>query len=271
MLDLVVALLALSAYRLWGYPEHRPLFLILANANMMLCAGAAVAGAVVAWRRAYLANRELASATERDGQQHEHAEGRRPYRVIFSRMLAVTMIFLLVAELGAFILELRPPEVQPGSFLVWTICCRLGVAALAVRAALRPLPGTNDTVWTVPSALAMVVAAVWGLTLVAYPLWLDGHGADALVAACAVLALAMVAVALWRGGAGHPRQTPLRFFALAGLCLYLITDLSYMQHMARGDESFVVAEVGFYGGYLLVAWGALRDSKAVWKLGKDGK
>ena len=279
---LVVALLALSAYKLWVYPEQRSLFLILVNANMLLCAVAAVVGAVGPWRRAKWTSEESRKAgkgegddldlehehehehehEDEDDHEHDHVHEHDVGSGIFAWLLLVTLCCMVVGELGAFILELRSVEGTPGSMLVMGVVVRLGVAALAGWAALRPVTGVDRPSWDKPGAMAVVVGAVCGLTLVAYPLWLDGHMADALVAACAVLALAVAAVALWKGGAGNPRQTPLRFFALAGLCLYLITDLSYLRHTALSDESFVIAEVGFYFGYLMVAWGGFSDSRS---------
>ena len=112
--------------------------------------------------------------------------------------------------------------------------------------------GFFDPQWSTVAALVVAAGAVWGLTLVWYPAWLDGKG-EATVAAAEVLALVLTAAALRRGGAGGPAPEPGRLLALAGLGLYLVTDLSYLEHAARGDPSFCVPEIGFYAGYLAVA------------------
>ena len=126
------------------------------------------------------------------------------------------------------------------------------MAALAGWAAVRPTAGAQRAQWSTVAALVVAAGAVWGLTLVWYPAWLDGKG-EATVAAAEVLALVLTAAALRRGGAGGPAPEPGRLLALAGLGLYLVTDLSYLEHAARGDPSFCVPEIGFYAGYLAVA------------------
>ena len=241
LLDLVLALLALGAYKLLVYPKHRPLFLLLVNVNMIICALAALVSAVVLRRRT---RRELTGAD-----------------TVVCWLLLAAAGGLVIGEISAFALEFLsdPQSGATGPEALVSLASRLGVVVLAGWAAFGPLARTHRTEWTTAAALAVVAAAVWGATLVGYPMWLDGHE-PVLLAMGEVLALALAAVALRRGGAGSPRLTPARFYSLAGLSLYLVTDLYYLQHMARGDESFCVAEMGFYVGYMLVAWGAARES-----------
>lgn len=249
LLDLFLAALALGAYRLWVYPEQRPLFLLLVNVNMLLCALAALAGAVVLWRA-----RDEAAAPRARGSA---GQGSDP---VFSWLLLITMGTLLAGEVFAFVLEFLPgPGV--GVEVAVSLTSRLAVVALAFRAAWLPLMEQRAP-WAMYAKLGLFVAGVMGVTLVAFPLWLDGHSAHALLAGAEVLALLQVGAALRRGGVGSPATAPARFFSLAGLSLYLVTDLSYLRHMGQGDESFCLAEIGFYAAYLMVAWGTVRQASS---------
>ncbi len=234
--DLLLALLALVAYKLWIYPEGRPTFLLLVNLNMLACAGAALAG-VVLWRRA----------------ARDHGA--------LGWLLLLTLAALLAGEAAAFALEFLPDVELPGAELALTLAGRLGAAAVMGPLAWRPPGDAARAQWSTAAALLAAAGAVWGLTLVWYPLWLDGK-AEAPVAAVEVLALILPAAALRRGGAGGQRPAMGRLLALVGLGLYLLTDLYYLEHAVRSDPSFVVAEIGFYAGYLAVASMGLLPAEA---------
>ena len=233
-LDLVLALGALGAYKLWVYPDRRALFLLGVNLNMMLCALAALAGAVISWRAL-----------------------RKTEEAVFARLLVGAVGALLAGEALAFAAEFLPRgTVGPALETGLSLAGRLGVALLAGWVAFR-CPATSRAEWSTTAALLLLAAVAWGAALVMYPAWLDGRGAAALLAAADLLGLVLVSAVLRRGRAGSLAR-PARLFLLAGLGLFLITDLYYLQHAARDDASFCLAEVGFYAGYLLVAWGAVQ-------------
>lgn len=66
-----------------------------------------------------------------------------------------------------------------------------------------------------------------------------------------------------RSWAGQERGRLSRdyWLPLAGMVLYLLTNLYYYRHMATGAEDFYVAEMGFFCGYWMVVMGALQPRR----------
>ena len=243
LIDLAVALALLVVYKFQLVPVSRALFLLGVNVNMMITALAAAAGAVVLLRQGMELDR------------------------VFGWLLLATVGLLLAGELLSFGLEYRPAaaEQPPGAetktylastFLVM-LTGRLGLAVLLLRCIWRPpSPRAARGPWIIAWGVAAIFVVGWGCAAVLLPL-LPGGGRELGLAVALLVALALVPVALWRGGTGAPRTSPGRFWPLLGLCLYSATDLYYLQHMVVADESFCLAEMGFYAGYLLVAGAGL--------------
>jgi len=74
-----------------------------------------------------------------------------------------------------------------------------------------------------------------------------------VVAAADLLVLSLAGAALLRGAGILPL---VRWLPLAGISLYLLTDIYYCWHAMSGAADFIMAELGFFGGYWMVTVGA---------------
>jgi hypothetical protein len=64
---------------------------------------------------------------------------------------------------------------------------------------------------------------------------------------------------------GDPGKTLAYFWPLAGLVVYIVTDVMYYCHLTMNISAFVLWELGFFAGYLFSAYGALlmlEDNRA---------
>ena len=149
---------------------------------------------------------------------------------------------------GAPVLQVLSPAFLFGS--------RAGLALLLVLAITTPIPGEHrGRQRAVTVALAAAAAlGVWGFHAVISPLFSSPGRLAQAFAATADLGLLLATLAAISRNLGPDARR--RVLALVGVGLYLMTDLYYYQHEATGDPGFWMAELGFFGGYWLMAMGA---------------
>ena len=235
---LALCLVVLGAGKADWIQLSREGFLLFVNINMLAAAAAATGAA--------------AAGLKRLGERHLERR--------FSRALVAAATLLFGAEVMAMAEEFAGAapalEVLSPAFLFGS---RAGLALLLVLAITAPIPGEHRGRQREVTVALVAAAAVggWGIYAVISPLFSNPGGLAPAVAAIADLGLLLVALAAisWNFGLGGWR----RVLSLAGVGLYLMTDLYYYQHEAAGDPGFQMAELGYYSGYWLMAMGAIPD------------
>ena len=143
-----------------------------------------------------------------------------------------------------------------GSGLFWLVS-RACLMVLLVRAGLRngprpPLPVMGG-IYAV-TVLVLVFGARWALIPMLDQS--DDHGFSILIESADLLCLGAWLIAMARGGFAWTDR-PL-WGSLFGVAVILATDQVLHFDMASERGAFVLGEMGYFSGYLLVAW-AHRD------------
>jgi hypothetical protein len=236
LVHLAVCLSVLLAVKFGWLTLSRAGLLHFININMMLAAAAAT---VAAWR----------GTRPREAQQQVQRE---------AWALFASAALLLAGELMAWAEEFIPAVVSLRVLtLTPPLLSRVAMGALLALCLVRCSREVRGR-WKPDLAAATAAAtgvAVLGLVTVLIPLWSRGGGASPAIMATADLALLCLSLpALVLSLRARAWLVP-----LIGLALYLVSDLAYYRHEATGDMGFLVAEMGFYAGFWLMALGALRS------------
>lgn len=235
LVHLAVCLSVLLAVKFGWLTLSRAGLLHFININMMLAAAAAT---VAAWRGTRTVERRV---------QRE------------AWTLFASAALLLSGELMAWAEEFIPAVASlPVLPLTPPLLSRVAMGALLALCLVRCSREVRGR-WKPDLAAATAAAsgvAVLGLVTVLIPLWSRGCSVSPAVMATADLALLCLSLpALVLSLRARARLVP-----LVGLALYLASDLAYYRHEATGDLGFLLAEMGFYAGFWLMALGALRSS-----------
>jgi len=231
VLDLGVSVLVLAA-RKAGMLSEAP-YKGFVNVNMVLTATAAALFAVDALRR---------------GPRDRTAMG----------LLAGALSLLAMGEaaclLQDWLLASRDWS-APWYDLSW-LAARGLVLVLLVRGVVvtGPRPPLGAAAATGAGALAVVAVAVWAslLPLARGRPLLDIADLSVPMLAADLAAIGIFAAAFARGGV-----RPV-LFPLCGVVAVLCTDILLYRDVATDSGAFCLGEMGYFGGYLLAAWGTAR-------------
>lgn len=233
LLDLGGSLCLLAAHKYGWLTLSQESFLLFVNINMIFTALVAVtATAAALQRRVWSDDRKV------------------------GWLLLVAMTCLLLSEILAGAEEAVTELEQYRALTVLPLLAsRLALAWLALHALTQPRAGAERSghLGLVISVVLAGGLAAWGTAGVLVPLWgRQGPSAEVAAAAADLLALLLATPALVRGAG---RLSHAYWLPLAGMVMYLLTDLYYYQHAARGAADFCLAELGFFCGYWIVAVG----------------